>query len=104
VKAVDKFETERGQERDEQEQVREKGLGFAAGDADVGLKAVGDEQDGDGEQANKNKSHSRIEPAVEFGPDRAHKHRCPRLDRSVGHGIPFDEERTELCRIYFTVL
>jgi hypothetical protein len=44
VKAVDELETERNQQRDEEEQEGRVARDFRAGGVDVGIDAVGDEQ------------------------------------------------------------
>ena len=79
MEAVDELEAERDQQRDEQQDEGQVGRDLGAGRVDVGIDAVGDEQQPGGENAEEEDHRQRIETLVEIGPR-------SRLDRrSLGH-------------------
>ena len=68
MEAVDELEAERDQQRDEEQQERQVTGDLGAGGIDVGIDAVGDEQDAGGNDAQEEDPGQRIEALVEIGP------------------------------------
>ncbi|MET4829202.1 hypothetical protein ABH972_006791 [Bradyrhizobium ottawaense] len=68
MEAVDEFEAERDQERDEQQDVGQVARHACAGRVDVDIDAVGDEQQPRGEDAEEQDHRQRIEALVEIWP------------------------------------
>ena len=68
VEAVDELEAERDQKRDEQQDVGQVSRDPGAGRVDVGIDAVGDEQQSCGENAEEQDHRQRVETLVEIGP------------------------------------
>jgi hypothetical protein len=68
MKTVDEFEAQRDQERDKEQEKRQVTFNFRAGGIDIGIDAVGHEQDGGGDHAQEQDSGQRIEALVEIGP------------------------------------
>ncbi len=68
VETVDEFEAERDQERHEQQDVGQEGGDPHAGGVDVGVDAVGDEQQSGGEDAEEQDHGQRIETLVQVRP------------------------------------
>ena len=95
VKAVDEFKAERDQQRHEQQQIRQKRRGSDAGLARHRNRGCRRQKQTDRQQAKKDESLARVEPAVERRPDRARDGPRPRLDRSVGHDFPLTRIRRE---------
>jgi len=71
VEAVDEFEAERDQERDEEEQERQVVRDLRAGRIDVGIDAVGNEQQDGRNDATENNAGYRVDGAAGSGPLRA---------------------------------
>jgi hypothetical protein len=63
VEAVDEFEAERDQKRDEEQQERRERRDFDAGGVDVRIDAVGDEQQDGGDNAPEENAGKRVNSA-----------------------------------------
>ena len=83
VEAVDELEAERDQQRDEQQEIGQVGRDLGAGRVDVGIEAVGDEQQSAGEDAEEQDHRQRVEALVEIG---AGEGRLDRRRRSLTRG------------------
>ncbi|MGY4361614.1 hypothetical protein ACVW0J_008107 [Bradyrhizobium sp. i1.7.7] len=68
VEAVDEFEAERDQQRDEQEDVGQEGRHLRAGRVDVDIDAVGNEQQACGKDAEEQDHRERVKTLVEIWP------------------------------------
>jgi hypothetical protein len=66
VETIDEFEAERDQKRDEQQQERQVVRDFHSGGVDIGVNAVGREQDSGAHDAHENDRRQRIEAVFEI--------------------------------------
>ena len=68
MKAVDEFEAERDQQRDQQQQIGQVACYLGAGRVDIGVDAVGHEQQRGRDHAHVYDAGQRVKAAVEFRP------------------------------------
>ena len=98
MKAVDELETERDQQRNKQQQVRQERRGLSAAVVDVGVKAVGNEQErGPDDSKECDDAHNIVGP-IQFGAAGGGGGTNRHVRGKIGHNYLPNVDNRSLCK------